>query len=121
MELVDVPRRPRCRHLYPAGTETGGPSRCARYLVGCDGAKHRAPRAGIPFKGGAYPQTFALADLEAEPLDRDAAHLPGRGGHRVFFPLGRPASWRMLAMHPSLQDGEAGTARWRSSRYWPTL
>ena len=21
----------------------------------------------------------------------------------LFFPLGRPASWRMLAMHPSLQ------------------
>src|SRR6266704_2605036 len=32
----------------------------ARYLVGCDGA-------GIPFVGGAYPQTFTLADLLPAP------------------------------------------------------
>ena len=47
----------------------------ARYLVGCDGAASTVRRgAGIPFKGGAYPQTFALADLEVDGLDRDAAH-----------------------------------------------
>jgi 2-polyprenyl-6-methoxyphenol hydroxylase-like FAD-dependent oxidoreductase len=77
----------------------------ARYLVGCDGA-HSAVRrgAGIPFKGGAYPQTFALADLEVDGLDRDAAHAyTGQDGIVLFFPLGRPASWRLLAMHPSLQ------------------
>ena len=76
-----------------------------RYLVGCDGAHSTVRRgAGIPFKGGAYPQTFALADLEADGLDRDAAHaFAGEIGILLFFPLGRPASWRMLAMHPSLQ------------------
>ncbi len=76
-----------------------------RYLVGCDGA-HSAVRrgAGIPFKGGAYPQTFALADLEVDGLDNDAAHaFAGEIGILLFFPLGRPASWRLLAMHPSLQ------------------
>jgi 2-polyprenyl-6-methoxyphenol hydroxylase-like FAD-dependent oxidoreductase len=77
----------------------------ARYLVGCDGARSTVRRgAGIPFEGGAYPQTFALADLEIDGLDRDAAHaFLGQVGILLFFPLGRPASWRMLAMHPSLQ------------------
>ncbi|MDF2745048.1 MAG: NAD(P)-binding protein [Actinomycetia bacterium] len=77
----------------------------ARYLVGCDGAGSTVRRgAGIPFKGGAYPQTFALADLEVDGLDRDAAHaFPGQEGIVLFFPLGRPASWRMLAMHPTLK------------------
>jgi 2-polyprenyl-6-methoxyphenol hydroxylase-like FAD-dependent oxidoreductase len=77
----------------------------ARYLVGCDGASSTVRRgAGIPFQGGAYPQTFALADLEVDGLDRDAAHaFPGQEGILLFFPLGRPASWRMLAMHPTLK------------------
>ena len=76
-----------------------------RYLVGCDGASSTVRRgADIPFKGGAYPQTFALADLEIDGLGRDAAHaFLGQVGILLFFPLGRPASWRMLAMHPSLQ------------------
>src|ERR687897_3055749 len=77
----------------------------ARYLVGCDGAGSTVRRgAGIPFKGGAYPQTFALADLEIDGLDPNAAHaFLGQEGILLFFPLGRPASWRMLAMHPTLQ------------------
>ena len=75
----------------------------ARYLVGCDGASTVRRAAKIPFQGGAYPQTFALADLEAEPLDRDAHAFLAEEGIVLFFPLGRPASWRMLAMHPSLQ------------------
>jgi 2-polyprenyl-6-methoxyphenol hydroxylase-like FAD-dependent oxidoreductase len=81
----------------------------ARYLVGCDGAASTVRRgAGIPFKGGAYPQTFALADLEADGLDLDAAHaFLGEVGILLFFPLGRPASWRMLAMNPSLQGRRA--------------
>ena len=76
-----------------------------RYLVGCDGARSTVRRgAGIPFKGGAYPQTFALADLEIDGLDPNAAHaFLGQEGILLFFPLGRPASWRMLAMHPTLQ------------------
>jgi 2-polyprenyl-6-methoxyphenol hydroxylase-like FAD-dependent oxidoreductase len=77
----------------------------ARYLVGCDGAASTVRRgAGIPFQGGAYPQIFALADLEVDGLDRDAAHaFLGQDGIILFFPLGRPAGWRMLALHPSLQ------------------
>jgi 2-polyprenyl-6-methoxyphenol hydroxylase-like FAD-dependent oxidoreductase len=77
-----------------------------RYLAGCDGAASTVRRgAGIPFQGGAYPQTFALADLEVDgDLAADAAHaFLGQTGLVLFFPLGRPASWRLLAMHPTLQ------------------
>jgi 2-polyprenyl-6-methoxyphenol hydroxylase-like FAD-dependent oxidoreductase len=80
----------------------------ARYLVGCDGAHSTVRRAaGIPFQGGAYPQTFALADLEVDGLDRDAAHaFLGPAGILLFFPLGRPASWRLLGMPPPLPGGQ---------------
>jgi 2-polyprenyl-6-methoxyphenol hydroxylase-like FAD-dependent oxidoreductase len=77
----------------------------ARWLVGCDGASSTVRRgAGIPFQGGGYPQTFALADLEVDGLDRDAAHaFLGQEGMLLFFPLGRPASWRLLPMDPTLK------------------
>jgi 2-polyprenyl-6-methoxyphenol hydroxylase-like FAD-dependent oxidoreductase len=84
-----------------------------RYLVGCDGAASSVRRgAGIPFQGGAYPQTFALADLEVDGgLQADTAHaFIGPVGLVFFFPLGRPASWRLLGMHPTLQ-GRGETAR----------
>ncbi|WNM37978.1 FAD-dependent monooxygenase [Micromonospora halotolerans] len=75
----------------------------ARYVVGCDGA-HSAVRqfAGIAFEGGAYPQTFVLADLEVDGVEPGGAHafLAGRG-LLFLFPLGHPASWRMVAMRPS--------------------
>jgi 2-polyprenyl-6-methoxyphenol hydroxylase-like FAD-dependent oxidoreductase len=75
----------------------------ARYVAGCDGA-HSAVRrlTGIGFAGGAYPQTFILADAEAEGIEHGAAHafLAERGA-LLFFPLGWPATWRLLAMRPS--------------------
>ncbi|MEN3304505.1 MAG: hypothetical protein V7603_707 [Micromonosporaceae bacterium] len=80
----------------------------ARYVAGCDGA-HSTVReqAGIPFEGAAYPQTFVLADLEADGLEPGAAHAyPTDAGILFFFPLGQPATWRMLAIRP---DGHEGT------------
>ncbi|MGW2524973.1 FAD-dependent monooxygenase [Streptomyces sp. NPDC001617] len=74
----------------------------ARYVVGCDGA-HSTVRseAGIDFLGSAYPQTFLLADLEADGLEPGAAHtFMTDAGMLFFFPLGEPATWRMLAMRP---------------------
>jgi len=78
----------------------------ARYLVGCDGA-------GIPFVGGAYPQTFTLADLEVDGgLDRNTAYaFIGAVGILFFFPLGRPASWRLLGMHPTLGGSRGAPER----------
>jgi 2-polyprenyl-6-methoxyphenol hydroxylase-like FAD-dependent oxidoreductase len=74
----------------------------ARYVVGCDGA-HSTVRAeaGIGFEGYAYPQTFLLADLEVDGLETGAVHTYMTGtGMLLFFPLGSPATWRMLAMRP---------------------
>jgi 2-polyprenyl-6-methoxyphenol hydroxylase-like FAD-dependent oxidoreductase len=74
-----------------------------RYLIGCDGA-HSTVRgaAGIPFAGGAYPQTFVLADLEVDgELKPNTGHaFLGAEGMLFFFPLGRPATWRMQSLRP---------------------
>jgi 2-polyprenyl-6-methoxyphenol hydroxylase-like FAD-dependent oxidoreductase len=94
---------------------TGSPASCrlrrgdgteetvrARYVVGCDGA-HSTVRAqaGIGFEGYAYPQTFLLADLDVDGLETGAVHTYVTGsGILLFFPLGSPAPWRMLAMRP---------------------
>jgi len=74
----------------------------ARYVVGCDGAHSTVRRAGgIAFTGGAYPQTFILADAEADGIEPGAAHVFLSGnGMLFFFPLGKPATWRLLAMRP---------------------
>jgi 2-polyprenyl-6-methoxyphenol hydroxylase-like FAD-dependent oxidoreductase len=72
----------------------------ARYLAGCDGAHSTVRKqAGIPFEGGAYPQEFALGDVEADGVEPGAIHafLAGRG-LAVFFPLGHPRTWRVMAM-----------------------
>jgi len=79
----------------------------ARYVVGCDGA-HSAVRqlAGIEFTGARYPQTFVLADLDADGPRREAVHAyMGDDGPLFLFPLGRPATWRMLAMDPPSAGG----------------
>jgi 2-polyprenyl-6-methoxyphenol hydroxylase-like FAD-dependent oxidoreductase len=85
------------RHI-DGGTETLH----ADYVVGCDGA-HSTVRhnAGIGFTGSAYPQTFVLADLDADGLEPGAAHVYlSSAGMLFFFPLGHPAPWRLLAMRP---------------------
>jgi 2-polyprenyl-6-methoxyphenol hydroxylase-like FAD-dependent oxidoreductase len=81
----------------------------ARYLVGCDGSRSTVRTlAGIAFAGGAYPQRFALGDLEVDGgLERGTAHVfLGERGMLFFFPLGTPATWRMLGMLPSAGHAE---------------
>jgi 2-polyprenyl-6-methoxyphenol hydroxylase-like FAD-dependent oxidoreductase len=72
-----------------------------RFVVGCDGA-HSAVRkgSGIAFEGGSYPQDFVLGDVEADgPLESNAINsFAGGGGVAIFFPLGRPTTWRVVAM-----------------------
>jgi 2-polyprenyl-6-methoxyphenol hydroxylase-like FAD-dependent oxidoreductase len=82
----------------------------ARYVVGCDGA-HSTVReqAGIAFEGSAYPQTFVLADLEADGIEPDLVHaFISPRGILFFFPLGSPATWRILAMRPDAVEPAAG-------------
>ena len=84
----------------------------ARYVVGCDGA-HSTVRqlAGVEFTGAAYPQTFVLADLDADGPRAGAVHAyMGDDGLLFLFPLGRPATWRMLAMAPPIAAGSADEA-----------
>ncbi|MEU9371764.1 FAD-dependent monooxygenase [Streptomyces avermitilis] len=99
-ELVRLERKGlvvTCRLRRGDGTEE---TVDARYVVGCDGA-HSTVRsqADIGFEGYAYPQTFLLADLEADGLEPGAVHMYMTGsGVLLFFPLGSPATWRMLTM-----------------------
>ncbi|WP_344015345.1 FAD-dependent monooxygenase [Streptomyces thermospinosisporus] len=101
-ELVGMEQKDsyvRCRLRGDGGREE---TAAAQYVVGCDGA-HSGVRtqAGIGFEGYAYPQTFLLADLEADGLEPGAVHTYMTGaGMLFFFPLGSPATWRMLAMRP---------------------
>ncbi|HEY8717836.1 FAD-dependent monooxygenase [Pengzhenrongella sp.] len=88
-----------CRLMHEAGHEEFVR---ARYVVGCDGAHSTVRRSsGIAFEGASYPQTFVLADLEADGIEPGAAHgFFSADGVLFFFPLGHPATWRMLAMRP---------------------
>jgi 2-polyprenyl-6-methoxyphenol hydroxylase-like FAD-dependent oxidoreductase len=74
----------------------------ARYVAGCDGGHSSVRRlAGIGFEGGSYPQTFVLADTEADGVEPGAAHVfVAATGMLLFFPLIKPATWRLLAMRP---------------------
>ncbi|GAA2253767.1 FAD-dependent monooxygenase [Streptomyces indiaensis] len=97
-----------CRLRHRDGAEE---TMRARYVVGCDGA-HSTVRsmAGIGFEGRAYPQTFLLADLEADGIEPGAAHTyMTAAGLLFFFPLGTPATWRMIAMRPPGAPGEEVT------------
>ena len=85
-----------------------------RYLVGCDGAHSTVRKgAGIAFEGEAYLQDFMLGDVEAD-ASPDLSFVPnalhpcvGRHGIAIFFPLGQPATWRVIAM----SGAEAETTR----------
>ncbi|MGI5430744.1 FAD-dependent monooxygenase [Streptomyces sp. CA-179760] len=101
-ELVGTEREGRyvsCRLRRPDGRQETVRARC---VVGCDGARSTVrTQAGIAFEGQAYPQTFLLADLEVEGLEPGAAHTyMTSAGMLFFFPLGTPATWRMIAMRP---------------------
>jgi 2-polyprenyl-6-methoxyphenol hydroxylase-like FAD-dependent oxidoreductase len=82
----------------------GGEERLrATFVAGCDGAHSFVRKAaGIPFKGDVYPQTFVLGDVEVDgAIVPNAGHLFfGQNGLAVFFPLGRPRTWRMIGIAP---------------------
>ncbi len=84
----------------------------ARYVVGCDGAHSTVRKlAGIPFEGDAYLQDFLLGDIEVDgPLERDTLHSFAIGrGVAMFFPLGSPATWRVIAMSGNRAAGRGIT------------
>ena len=86
----------------------------ARYLVGCDGAHSTVRRgAAIAFDGGSYPQVFALGDVEADgPLEPGAINVfAGTPGIALFFPLGNPATWRVIALAATGAPDDRSDAR----------
>lgn len=92
-----------------------------RYVVGCDGA-HSTVRelAGIPFVGSSYPQTFVLADIDADGLDAATAHVfVSPHGMLFFLPLISPANWRMLTMRPGADPQASAPRQSSSSSAWP--
>ena len=85
----------------------------ASYIAGCDGAHSTVrKRVGIPFEGGAYPQSFALGDVEADgALAPEAINAFALGrGVAVFFPLGQPRTWRIVAMEGGRLQSSYGSA-----------
>ena len=72
----------------------------ARYVVGADGVDSTVRRrAGMDFRGSGYTDTFVLADLEIDGAEPAAVHAyPTEDGFMVLFPLGHPASWRMISL-----------------------
>jgi 2-polyprenyl-6-methoxyphenol hydroxylase-like FAD-dependent oxidoreductase len=106
VELVEfeaVDRFIQCVLRHPGGHEervrTG-------FLAGCDGAHSFVRRrAGFSFQGDSYPEDFVLGDVEVEgPLEPGAINsFAGEGGAAIFFPLGSPTTWRVIALvarHP---------------------
>jgi 2-polyprenyl-6-methoxyphenol hydroxylase-like FAD-dependent oxidoreductase len=81
----------------------------AKYLIGADGAHSIVRKAlGLRFEGGAYPQSFLLADCRVEGLpisDGFGIFLHGRS-FGVFIPLpGEPGMGRIITMDPKA-DGD---------------
>lgn len=75
----------------------------ASYVVGCDGGHSFVRHAmGVAFEGDTYPQTYVLGDVEVDgAITPDALNLYfGRHGLAVFFPLGKPRTWRMIGVSP---------------------
>ena len=87
----------------------------AKWVVGCDGA-HSIIReqASIPFEGGAYNESFILADVEMDwPLERDEVTLfYSEKGLMVVAPLPDNrfrivATVQQASAQPSISDFEA--------------
>jgi len=98
--LTPGPDRVTCRLVHGGGRVERVD---ARYVVGCDGANSTVrDHAGIEFAGAAYPQTFVLADLDADGLEPGVVHVYlARAGMLFFFPLEHPAAWRLLGWPPA--------------------
>ena len=81
----------------------------ARYVVGADGANSTVrSKAGMDWRGSGYPGTYVLADLEVDGAEPGNIHTYlNEDGFLFLFPLGRPATWRLIAKK---EDGDTDPA-----------
>jgi 2-polyprenyl-6-methoxyphenol hydroxylase-like FAD-dependent oxidoreductase len=91
----------------------------ARYLAGCDGMNSSVRIAeGIEFVGARYPEEFLLADLEVDGLEPDTVNaFLTAAGPLLFFPLKRPAPWRIIAIRAHSSGGDDTAAVLGELRY----
>lgn len=90
-DLTDTPDRVEVRLQSRDGKRH---EMVCRWLVGCDGAHSRVRSSiGMPFEGGQFPQTFALADLDVD------WSMP-RGPMYRFNVSGKEGTSRTLAAIP---------------------
>ena len=84
----------------------------ARYVVGADGAHSTVrSKAGMDWRGSGYPGTFVLADLEADGAEPGVVHsYLNDDGFMMLFPLGSPATWRLVGMKEQNDTSEATLA-----------
>jgi hypothetical protein len=77
--------------------------------------------AGFAFEGGSYPQDFVLGDVEADgPLEPGAINsFAGGGGVAMFFPLGSPTTWRVIAMRAADRADRASSSDAQDSPVGP--
>jgi 2-polyprenyl-6-methoxyphenol hydroxylase-like FAD-dependent oxidoreductase len=83
----------------------------ASFVFGCDGAHSVVRRVGgFSFDGGSYPEEFVLGDVEADgALEPNAIHsFADGGGVAMFFPLGSPTTWRVIAMRAEATGRQRG-------------
>lgn len=81
----------------------------ARYVVGADGVNSTVrSKVGMDWRGSDYPGTFVLADLEADGVEPGLMHSYINGdGFMLLFPLGSPATWRLIGMKEHGDTSEA--------------
>lgn len=80
-----------------------------KWIVGCDGA-HSTIRhlLHLSFKGARFPETFLLADIEADTVPLSSPHFYiSRKGFAVLFPFPKPQQLRLIfPLTPQMEKSE---------------
>ena len=82
----------------------------AAYICGCDGAHSTVRHAlDIGFPGGAYEQSFYVADVEATgPINRNGLDVVlGSYGFAIVMPVRQLASVRVIGVVPKAHENDA--------------
>jgi ABC-2 type transport system permease protein/oleandomycin transport system permease protein len=81
--------------------------------------QHRAAAGRHPVQGPRLPADLPARGPGVDGPDAGAAHSYLADPGMLFFPLGTPATWRMLSLRPPVGSGGESPLRWRNSRPSP--